>query len=236
MPGVESQYSSKEILRRIEELGKEAPWFHSIDLGYGIRTMQEPLPHLQNLWDRISKYIPDDLSGKSVLDIGCNAGFFSIQAKRRNADYVLGIDRSDGFLKQAEFVRDILSLEIEYKKMSISQVRQLNRRFDIVLCLGVIYHCADPFSAARFVEAVTECLAVVESAVVSYEPVADKPIWQLVFPGFRSPSDPLEQTESSYNWWFPNMEGLKALFQSAGFAKVETMHQIEDRGAIICYK
>jgi len=236
MRKVESGYRAEEIRRKIEELGKEEPWFHCIDLGCGIKTMPATLPHLQNLWDRISEYLPNDLSGQSVLDIGCNAGFFSVQAKKRNADSVLGIDLSDGFLKQAEFVKDVLNLEIEYKKMSVFQLPELNRKFDIVLCLGVIYHCADPFSAARCVESVTERMAVVESAVVNYESVTDKAMWELVFPGYKSRSDSPTDTESSYNWWFPNMEGLKVLFQTAGFEKVETLHQIENRGAIICYK
>jgi len=236
MEGFERRYDSEEILRKIEELGKETPWFHCVDLGRGINTMEERVPHLQNLWDRISKYIPNDLSGKSVLDIGCNAGFFSVQCKKKRADYVLGLDLSDGFLKQAEFVRDMLNLDIEYKKMSVFEVPQLGRKFDIVFCLGVIYHCADPFSVARCVESVTENMAVVESAIVNCESVSDRPFWELVFPGFKSQSEFPDKTESSYNWWFPNMEGLRALFRTAGFGKVETMHQTEDRGAILCYK
>jgi len=236
MPNPKSRYTVKEIQRKIQELSKEEPWFHCIDLGDGIQTMQEPVPHLQNLWDRISRYIPDDLSGKSVLDIGCNAGFFSVQAKKRNADHVLGIDLSDGFLKQAGFVKNVLDLEIEYKKMGVFQVPQLNRKFDIVLCLGVIYHCTDPFMVAKSVELVTGRMAFVESAIVNYEPVSDKPAWEFVFPGYKYRLDRAEESESSYNWWFPNMEGLKVLFQTAGFEEIETVYQTENRGAIVCYK
>ncbi len=233
---MKSRYGSEEILRKIEELGREETWFHSIDLGNGIRTMQEPLPHLENLWDRISQHIPSDLSGKSVLDIGCNAGFFSVQAKRKHAAYVLGVDMSEGFLKQAEFVRDVLDLEIDYRKMSVFEVPSLGMKFDFVLCLGVIYHCANPFSAARCVEAVTGQMAVVESAVVTYEPVADKPVWEFVFPGYNDQSDARDEDDRCYNWWFPNMEGLRALFRSAGFGNVQTIYEVDDRGTIVCSK
>jgi len=231
-----SRYSPDEILEKIAELGKEELWFHCIDLGNGIKTMQEPVPHLDNLWIQISKHIPNDLSGKSVLDIGCNAGFFSVQAKKRNADYVLGIDLSDGFLKQAEFVREVLGLEIDYEKMGPCEVAKLGGKFDIVFCLGVIYHCADPFQAARCVEAVTGEMAVVESQVVRYEPVADKPLWEFVFPGYTDLTDTGTNDERRHNWWFPNLEGLRVLFQSAGFRKVESVYEAEDRGIIICFK
>jgi len=236
MRGHGLRLSREEILQRIAELGKEEPWFHCIDLGNGIKTMPEPVPHLENLWGHISKSIPNDLSGKSVLDIGCNAGFFSVQAKKRNADYVLGIDLSDGFLKQAEFVREVLELEIEYQNMGLSDVVKLNTQFDIVFCLGVIYHCADPFQAARCVESITREIAVVESAVVTYRPVADKPLWEFVFPGYKELSDSNANDERRYNWWFPNLQGLSVLFQSAGFRKVEPIREADERGVIICLK
>ena len=236
MPDLKPRYSSGEILRRIEELGKQEPWFHCIDLGNGIKTMQGSWPHLQNLWDRISKHLPSDLSGKSVLDIGCNAGFFSVQAKKRNAAQVLGTDLAEGFLKQAEFVKDVLDLEIEYKKMSVFDLPRLNRKFDIVLCLGVIYHCANPFLAARCIESVTGSMAVIESAVVNYGPVTDKPMWEFVFPGYQGPLDSAEANDRCYNWWFPNTEGLRALFLSAGFRNVHTIYTVEDRGTILCCK
>ena len=102
-------YTPEELLKKIQDLGHTESWFHCIDFGNGVKT-REPVPHLQDLWARIQLHIPADLSGKSVLDIGCNAGFFSVAAKQRNADHVLGIDASPGFLKQAEFVRDVLGL------------------------------------------------------------------------------------------------------------------------------
>jgi len=236
MPDVKSKYSPQEILRAIEELGKEEPWFHCIDLGDGLRTMQEPLPHLQNLWDGIAAHIPHDLSGKSVLDIGCNAGFFSVQAKKHHADYVLGIDLSDGFLKQAEFVKSVLGLEIDYRKMSVFDVPKLGRTFDIVFCLGVIYHCANPFEAARCVESITESMAIVESAAVDYQTVADRPLWEFVFSGYEAPLSAGEKDERCYNWWFPNKAGLRTLFQAAGFPRVEPVYEVEDRVTIACYK
>jgi tRNA (mo5U34)-methyltransferase len=68
--------SRDEIRRRAEALG---PWFHNLDLD-GVWTA--PDHFLGNYpavkWQGFADAVPRDLTGKSVLDIGCNAGFYSI--------------------------------------------------------------------------------------------------------------------------------------------------------------
>lgn len=228
-------YTPEQLRKKIQDLGRTESWFHCIELGNGVKT-RDPVPHLQDLWAGIQRHIPADLSGKSVLDIGCNAGFFSVAAKQRNADYVLGIDASPGFLKQAEFVRDVLGLDIEYRKMSIYEIPALTGTFDIVLCLGVIYHCTDPFRAAENVASVTAHTAIVESALLNSPLLSDKPVWEFVFPGYEKSSEAADEKERHYNWWFPNMTGLRALFQRAGFTSTEVMSETSDRGSIACHK
>ena len=66
------------------------PWFHQIDLGQGILTKSrpaatEPTNHPAGTWQIIKRFLPDDLEGRSVLDVGCNAGFYAIEARRRSA-------------------------------------------------------------------------------------------------------------------------------------------------------
>jgi len=69
--------SSTALKQRIEELG---PWFHNIELE-GVSTAPDHFlgnyPSIK--WRKFAHAIPADLSGKSVLDIGCNAGFYSIK-------------------------------------------------------------------------------------------------------------------------------------------------------------
>src|SRR6266498_1662620 len=74
-----------EILAEVERL---RPWFHCIDLGEGMKTKtesvaDEPVDHPWGTWQTIRKYLPEDLLGKSVLDVGCNAGFYAVEAKRQ---------------------------------------------------------------------------------------------------------------------------------------------------------
>src|SRR5947209_8360293 len=113
--------SHDEIAQRIERLG---PWFHRIELGDGLATKSESFSgedadHPRATWEKVRVCLPDDLSGKSVLDVGCNAGFYSIEMKRRGAERVLGVDSQRNLIRQAEFVRNVLDLDIEYRRLSV---------------------------------------------------------------------------------------------------------------------
>ena len=82
-----SSTNYSEIRRRVSDLGD---WFHNMELG-GVQTAPQHFlgdyPRVK--WQRFSHAIPADLRGKSVLDIGCNAGFYSLEMKRRGAERVL---------------------------------------------------------------------------------------------------------------------------------------------------
>ena len=72
-----------ELAHRIQEMGK---WFHNLNLN-GVYTAPDhflgDFPNIK--WQKIRQEIPASLAGKSVLDIGCNGGFYSIEMKRRGA-------------------------------------------------------------------------------------------------------------------------------------------------------
>src|SRR5512147_222462 len=95
----------EEIERRVRALGE---WFHNFDLG-GVRTAPDHFlgdyPTVK--WERFAAAVPRDLTGKSVLDIGCNAGFFAIEMKRRGAARVVGIDSDPDYLAQARFAAEV---------------------------------------------------------------------------------------------------------------------------------
>src|SRR5215208_2038746 len=93
---VKNESSLADVRRRVEELG---PWFQNMDLG-GVMTA--PGHFLGNYpeqkFRRFAHAIPTDLTGRSVLDIGCNAGFYSIEMKSRGAERVVGIDFDNKYL------------------------------------------------------------------------------------------------------------------------------------------
>ncbi len=98
-------------------------------------------------FQRFAHALPADLTGKSVLDIGCNGGFYSMEMKRRGAARVLGIDCDEHYLAQARFAADVAGLDIEFAQLSVYDVGALGERFDIVIFMGVLYHLRHPLLA-----------------------------------------------------------------------------------------
>src|SRR5438309_3021160 len=103
-----------ELTRQVEALGD---WFQNIDLG-GVSTAPNHFlgdyPNIK--WKGFAHAIPADLTGKSVLDIGCNAGFYSLEMKRRGAARVVGIDSDESYLAQARFAAEVNGADIEFRK------------------------------------------------------------------------------------------------------------------------
>src|SRR5215212_4774442 len=154
--------TKEDIRRRAEALG---PWFHNINLG-GVSTAPDHFlgdyPAVK--WASFADAIPQDLTGKSVLDIGCNGGFYSIEMKKRGAERVLGIDFDEDYLAQARFAAQVTGHDIEFRKLSVYDVGALGERFDIVLFMGVLYHLRHPLLALDLIhEHVARDLMVFQS-------------------------------------------------------------------------
>jgi tRNA (mo5U34)-methyltransferase len=135
----------EEIRRKASALGT---WFHNIDI-HGVKTAPDHFlgdyPAVK--WRRFAGAIPADLSGKTVLDIGCNGGFYSIEMKRRGAERVLGVDSDPEYLAQARFAAEALGMAIEFRQLSVYDVGALGENFDVVLFMGVLYHLRHPLLA-----------------------------------------------------------------------------------------
>ena len=98
-------------------------------------------------WRSFAHAISADLTGKSVLDIGCNAGFYSLEMKRRGAARVVGIDSDPSYLAQARFAAEVVGAEIEFRELDVYQIAKLQEKFDLVLFMGVLYHLRHPLLA-----------------------------------------------------------------------------------------
>src|SRR5690349_3908818 len=126
------------IVARLRELGE---WFHNMDLE-GIQTAPRHAlgDYPSCKWRRFEHAIPASLEGKTVLDVGCNGGFYSLEMKRRGAERVLGIDEDDAYLAQARFAAEVRGLDVEFRQLSVYDVAELGERFDLVIFMGVLYH------------------------------------------------------------------------------------------------
>ncbi len=98
-------------------------------------------------WRNFAARCSRDLTGKTVLDIGCNGGFYSIEMKRRGAARVVAIDSDDDYLAQARFASEVTGANLELHNMSVYDVAQLKEKFDLVIFMGVLYHFRHPLLA-----------------------------------------------------------------------------------------
>lgn len=212
------------IQQNIQQLGE---WFQNINLG-GVQTAPNHFlgDYPAAKWRRFQHAIPADLTGKSVLDIGCNAGFYSVEMKRRGASRVLGIDFDPGYLAQARFVAEVQDLDIEFLQLGVYDIASLREQFDIVLFMGVLYHLRHPLLALDLIyEHAARDLLVFQSMQRGSKEVtkvqSDYDFWEQDI--FTQPGYPkMYFVESSYssdptNWWIPNRACAEAMLRSAGF-------------------
>jgi tRNA (mo5U34)-methyltransferase len=214
--------TSLDLESRIRELG---PWFHDLDL-HGVRTApNHPLGNfLYELWELVVPAFPEDMRGKTVLDIGCNAGFYCLQLHARGAE-VTGIEHDPRYLEQARFAAEVMEADIEYVQMDVYDVDRLGRTFDYVLFMGVLYHLRHPLYALEKVARVVGKRMVFQSMLRGtsdiLHPTPDYPITEKeVFLDHRFPL--MYFIEQRYagdptNWWIPNRAGMEAMLRSAGF-------------------
>jgi tRNA (mo5U34)-methyltransferase len=220
--------STDQIRARAQALGD---WFHNIDLN-GVATAPDHFlndyPNVK--WRRFRHAIPEDLTGKSVLDIGCNAGFYSIEMKRRGAERVVGVDLDQRYLDQASFAAEVKGQEIEFRLLSVYDVAELGERFDIVLFMGLFYHLRHPLLALDLIhDHVAGDLLVYQSmqrGSSRVEPVrADYDFFEQAH--FNKPGFPrMHFIEHQYandwtNWWAPNAACSAAMLRSSGFEILE---------------
>jgi tRNA (mo5U34)-methyltransferase len=218
-------WTPEQVRSRVTELG---PWFHNLNLK-GVSTAPDHFlgdyPRVK--WQSYADAIPHDLRGKTILDIGCNGGFFSMEMKRRGADRVVAIDFDENYLAQARFAADVEKLDIEFRRMSVYDVAELGERFDIVFFIGVFYHLRHPLLALDLIhEHVARDLLVFQSlqrgSLDVMELAADYDFAETAM--FDDPGYPrMHFIEKSYsrdptNWWVPNRAGTEAMLRSAGFA------------------
>jgi tRNA (mo5U34)-methyltransferase len=222
--GSPSSGDQATILQRIEALGE---WFHNMNL-QGVQTAPRHFlgdyPAVK--WQRFAQAIPMDLRGWTVLDIGCNAGFYSQEMKRRGADRVLGIDSDARYLAQARFAAEVSGLEIEFRQMSVYDLVGLGERFDLVLFMGVLYHLRHPLLALDILhEHVVGKMLVFQSMLRGSDAVdSNAPDYDFNDRSpFARPSYPaMYFVEHRYagdptNWWIPNRACAEAMLRSAGF-------------------
>ena len=196
-------------------------WCHPLDLG-GIQT--RPQWHVRRRFARRLKFlqIPQDLTGKSVLDIGAWDGFFSFECERRGAARVLAIDTfawdhygKDGFL----LAHEMLKSKVEHQRCAAEDIDVATLgTFDLVLFLGVFYHLRSPIQVLDRIRAVTTGTLICETHALVPAFHEKYPLVSF-FPG--------DGLEAGLKYEFssePTIEAMRQMLRSSGFTKVDVKH------------
>ena len=153
------------------------------------------------------------LSGNRVLDVACNAGWWSIQAKLAGADSVTGVDGSAENVDQANFILALTGLDgIEYQVRNVYDVsREALGQFDITFCFSLLYHLDKPILALERMREVTKRFLVLDTVLLKRE---SKPVLMME-------EDPVHrQNVSNLHALVPSKRAVVQMLRHVGFREV----------------
>jgi tRNA (mo5U34)-methyltransferase len=157
-----------------DEIEQPPPWMYAWELGESIVTpIQGPeLPDIHRTrLELMEKPVRAALAAAgpnaTVLDLACNEGWFSHQVLEWGASRAVGIDIRPQLIRRAELMRDHFGISPGRLELRHGDVYELDASvlgtFDVVLCLGLVYHLENPVGAIRVARALTSGVCVIES-------------------------------------------------------------------------
>ncbi len=167
-------------------------------------------------WDRIAPYL-DPLEGRQVADIGCSSGYYMFRASAQNPRFILGIDPSEKFFYCFELMQRFLqNPRLQYEMLGVEHMPMFQKTFDVVFCLGILYHHRSPLDLLRGILQSMKPGAqlIVESqAIPGSEPVALCP--------------PGRYAKARNVHFVPTAACLESWLQSSGFREIEVISSVE---------
>jgi len=138
------------LAARQRVIDQHGPWTTPIDVGFGVSTCDPATDYTGGTRLRRVVQVTADVAGRPldgvrILDLACLEGMISVALARRGAD-VLGIEAREGNVARACFARDALGLEnLRFEKDDVRNLSvEKHGSWDIVLCLGILYHLPSP--------------------------------------------------------------------------------------------
>lgn len=207
------------------EVARVAHWRHSIRLPGGVVT-----PGEHDTGASADYYgLPADLTGRSVLDIGCSDGYFSFEAERRGASRVLAIDDFSSLFVDSpsgfHVAHQLLNSQVEFRQMDLFDLDpDVHGQFDVVLFFGVLYHVRHPLLALERLAAVCGDQLIMETLVASRGTRVGRLLRRLVDDRSDRYMEFYERDEINRDpttWWAPSPAAMLAMLRSCGFANVQ---------------
>lgn len=228
------QKSREQMEREVRELGW---WYQYFELPGGVMTGngEPPAYHPETRWRFLEPYVPEDLSDKTVLDVGGNAGYFSVQMMKRGAKSCVLVEPFTEFAAQARYVAGEFGFSIEVVNEDVHTFCLTREdRFDYVIFLGLFYHLKYPVLVLDRLAEMTRERMYFQSHIVGDEQAVydDRPDYapQTDDAILNNPAFPrMAFVEKLYNgdptnWWIPNPTALEPMVRSAGMKVIARPH------------
>lgn len=218
----------------IDRVAAVKVWRHRIHLAPGLTTPGTEDTELE--WRRLR--VPEPLSGKRVLDVGCSDGFYSFECEKRGAD-VVAIDDESSLLSGGqngfEVASAILGSSVQYRRRDVHDLSpEADGQFDLVLFINVLYHLRNPLLALdRIASVVRPGGTLVLKTYFQRDlrfwfrgrpygiDIDRRPKWWF-FPTTELGGDPT-------NWFAPNKPALEAALRATGWTDLERIAEAGDR-------
>ncbi|MCI5066120.1 tRNA 5-methoxyuridine(34)/uridine 5-oxyacetic acid(34) synthase CmoB [bacterium] len=161
-------------------------------------------------WDRIAPFLPE-MRGRRIADIGANNGYYMFRMLAAAPELVAGFDPSSRCYYQfLLFQRVLRDPRLAFELFGIEHMNLFENFFDIVFCLGVIYHRRDPYTSCRMLFD-----ALRKDGTLFLE--------SLVYPGEEPLAfcPPGRYAKMRNVWYVPTVSCLMGWMEKAGFVEVE---------------
>ena len=148
-----------------------------------------------------------DLTGKTVLDVGSNAGYDPFMFKLRGARHVLACEPFD-FIHQARFLESVYRTGVEFQQLAWEELHpESHGRFDFIHCHGVLYHDPHPM---LLLERLREMLAddgtLLFGSMMLGEPAVSEYVRFVPNSYYGDPTW----------WWVPGLLAMRRMLDAAG--------------------
>ncbi|WP_270983024.1 tRNA 5-methoxyuridine(34)/uridine 5-oxyacetic acid(34) synthase CmoB [Campylobacter helveticus] len=92
----------------------------------------------------ILKPFMSEIKDKIVADVGCNNGYYMFKMLEFSPKQIVGFDPSVKYHLQFKLINTLIKTNIKYELLGVEDLPNYALKFDVIFCLGVIYHRSDP--------------------------------------------------------------------------------------------